>query len=280
VEPGSLVRTDGWGGYGRLPVEGYEHTIIRKSADVGENLLPLVNRVLNNFRFKSELIMGSKSLLIVDDEAGHRQMLRAYLEDEGFQASEAPDGLQAVTTVQERAFDLVLLDLKMPGMDGLEALRRMRRISSAMPIIMMTAYGTIEAAVEAIKSGAQDFVAKPLDMEELTLKIRKVLHLRELGQESLLQQERLEARFDFSRIIGHSPKMQEIVETLALVAPTEATVLILGESGTGKELIADAVHQNSPRRQKPPVKLNCAALQESLLESELFDHEPVPSPVR
>jgi two-component system response regulator HydG len=158
-------------------------------------------------------------------------------------------------------------------MDGLEVLRRMRGITPAMPIIMMTAYGTIAAAVEAIKSGAQDFVAKPLDMEALTLKIRKVLQLNELGQESFLRQEWLETKFDFSRIIGHSPKMLEVFETLALVAPTEAPVLILGESGTGKELIADAIHQNSPRRQKPLVKLNCAALQESLLESELFGHE-------
>ncbi|MCL4501798.1 MAG: sigma-54 dependent transcriptional regulator [Deltaproteobacteria bacterium] len=217
--------------------------------------------------------MDSKNLLVVDDEAGHRQMLLAYLEDEGFKVSEAPDGLKAVSAVQERAFDLVLLDLKMPGMDGLEALRRMREITSAMPIIMMTAYGTIESAVEAIKSGATDFVAKPLDMEELTLKIRKALHLHELEQGSLLQQARLDAQFDFSSIIGRSPKMLEIFETLALVAPTEATVLILGESGTGKELIANAIHQNSPRQKKPLVKLNCAALQESLLESELFGHE-------
>jgi two-component system response regulator HydG len=217
--------------------------------------------------------MDGKSLLIVDDEAGHRQMLRAYLEDEGFKASEAADGLQAVAAVKERAFDLVLLDLKMPRMDGLEALRQMRAISTAMPIIMMTAYGTIESAVEAIKAGAQDFVAKPLDMEALTLKMRKVLHIHELEQGILVQQERLDARFDFSGIIGRSPKMVEIFETLALVAPTEATVLILGESGTGKELIANAVHQNSPRRKNPLVKLNCAALQESLLESELFGHE-------
>ncbi len=217
--------------------------------------------------------MDRKSLLIVDDEAGHRQMLRAYLEDEGFQISEAADGLKAEAKVQERTFDLVLLDLKMPGIDGLEALRRIRSITTAMPIIMMTAYGTIKSAVEAIKSGAQDFVAKPLDMEGLTLKIRKVLHLHELEQGSLLQQARLEAGFDFSRIIGRSPKMLELLETLALVAPTEATVLILGESGTGKELIANALHQNSPRRHKPLVKLNCAALQESLLESELFGHE-------
>ncbi len=217
--------------------------------------------------------MDTKSILIVDDEAGHRQMLRAYLEDEGFKIHEVPDGLKAVAAVQERAFDLVLLDLKMPRMDGLEALRQMRLITTAMPIIMMTAYGTIESAVEAIKAGAQDFVAKPLDMEALTLKMRKVLHIHELEQGSLVQQERLDARFEFSRIIGHSPKMVEIFETLALVAPTEATVLILGESGTGKELVANAIHQNSPRRKKPLIKLNCAALQETLLESELFGHE-------
>jgi two-component system response regulator HydG len=217
--------------------------------------------------------MDKKYLLIVDDEAGHRQMLRAYLEDEGFKISEASDGLQAVAAVQERGFDLVLLDLKMPGIDGVEALRRMRSITSAVPIVMMTAYGTIESAVEAIKSGAQDFVAKPLDMEELTLKIHRALHLHKIEQGSLLQQARLDEKFDFSRIIGRSPKILEIFETLALVAPTEATILILGESGTGKELIAYAIHRNSSRQKKPLVKLNCAALQESLLESELFGHE-------
>ncbi|MCL4500742.1 MAG: sigma-54 dependent transcriptional regulator [Deltaproteobacteria bacterium] len=217
--------------------------------------------------------MDSKHLLIVDDEAGHRQMLRAYLEDEGFEVKEAADGLQSVAAVRNQAFDLVLLDLKMPGMDGLEVLREIRSISEALPIIMMTAYGTIESAVEAIKAGAQDFVAKPLDMEELTLKIHKILRLHELEQGSLLQQARLDAQFDFSRIIGRSPAMLETFETLALVAPTEATVLILGESGTGKELVANAIHQNSPRRQQPLVKLNCAALQENLLESELFGHE-------
>jgi two-component system response regulator HydG len=217
--------------------------------------------------------MDRNHLLIVDDEAGHRQMLRAYLEDEGFRVSEAADGFHALAALRDRPFDLLLLDLKMPGMDGLEVLRQAKAHASAMPVIMMTAFGTIESAVEAVKAGAQDYVAKPLDMEELTLKVRKALHVHGLERGGPPRPEGGEGRFDFSRIIGRSARMQEVFETLALVAPTEATVLILGESGTGKELVADAVHRNSPRSKGPLVKLNCAALPESLLESELFGHE-------
>ncbi len=215
--------------------------------------------------------MERNHLLIVDDEAGHRQMLRAYLEDEGFRVSEAADGFRALAALRDRSFDLLLLDLKMPGMDGLEVLRQAKAHAPATPVVMMTAYGTIESAVEALQSGARDYVAKPLDMEELTLKIRRALQGQ--GRERPSPAPRMEGSFDFSRLIGSGPRMREVFETLALVAPTEATVLILGESGTGKELVADAVHRNSPRGKGPLVKLNCAALPENLLESELFGHE-------
>jgi two-component system response regulator HydG len=217
--------------------------------------------------------MTPKTILIVDDEKSHRLMLRAHLEEEGFQIVEASDGHEAVDLVNERLFDLVLMDIRMPSMDGIEALKRIKEATAATPVIMMTAYGSINSAVEALKAGATDYLTKPLDMDELIFKAKKALHYRQLEEENILQKERLGIRFDFSSIIGTSLAMKELFETLSMAAPTEATVLLLGESGTGKELVANAIHQNSPRRDKPYVKVNCAALPETLLESELFGHE-------
>lgn len=213
------------------------------------------------------------SILVVDDEQHHRLMLRAHLVAEGFQVQEAGDGQEAVAAAERCPFDLILMDVRMPGMDGMEALRRILRSCPGIPIIMMTAYGSIESAVEALKEGAEDYLTKPLDMDELLIKIRKALDIKRLRQENLLQKEALGERFDFSSIIGSSPKMRELFETLAMVAPTDATVLLLGESGTGKEVVAKAIHQNSPRKDRPLVKVSCAALPETLLESELFGHE-------
>jgi two-component system response regulator HydG len=217
--------------------------------------------------------MTPKTILIVDDEQSHRLMLRAHLEGEGFQIVEASDGHEAVDRAAERSFDLVLMDIRMPTMDGIEALKRIKEATAATPVIMMTAYGSINSAVEALQAGAIDYLTKPLDMDELIFKAKKALYYRHLEEENILQRERLGLRFDFSSIIGTSPRMKELFETLALAAPTEATVLLLGESGTGKELVANAIHQNSPRKDKPYVKVNCAALPETLLESELFGHE-------
>jgi two-component system response regulator HydG len=217
--------------------------------------------------------MTPKTILIVDDEQSHRLMLRAHLEGEGFQIVEASDGHEAVDRVNERGVDLVLMDIRMPTMDGIEALKRIKEATAATQVIMMTAYGSINSAVEALKAGATDYLTKPLDMDELIFKAKKALHYRQLEEENILQKERLGIRFDFSSIIGTSPRMKELFETLSMAAPTEATVLLLGESGTGKELVANAIHQNSPRKEKPYVKVNCAALPETLLESELFGHE-------
>jgi two-component system response regulator HydG len=217
--------------------------------------------------------MTPKTILIVDDEKSHRLMLRAHLEGEGFQIVEASDGHEAVDLVNERSFDLVLMDIRMPTMDGIEALKRIKEATAATPVIMMTAYGSINSAVEALQAGATDYLTKPLDMDELIFKAKKALHYRQLEEENILQKERLGIRFDFSSIIGTSPHMKELFETLSMAAPTEATILLLGESGTGKELVANAIHQNSPRKDKPYVKVNCAALPETLLESELFGHE-------
>ena len=217
--------------------------------------------------------MKKKTILLVDDEPSHRLMLRANLREEGFETEEAADGQEAVDRVGRHFYDLVLMDVRMPVLDGIEALQKIKKISPAIPVIMMTAYGSIDSAVEALKSGADDYLTKPLDMEELLLKVKKVLRYRQLEEENRFNRERLGVQFDFSNIIGKSPPMEKLFETLSLVAPTDATVLLLGESGTGKELVANAIHQNSPRQEKPYIKVNCAALPESLLESELFGHE-------
>jgi two-component system response regulator HydG len=217
--------------------------------------------------------MPPKTILVADDEKAHRLMLRAHLEREGFDVVEASDGQDAIAKVAERIVDLVLMDIRMPVIDGMEALAKIKKLNPAVPVIIMTAYGSIGSAVEALKSGAEDYLSKPLDMDELIFKVNKALRYRQLEEENVLQKERLGMRFDFSRIIGTSPAIKELFETLSMVAPTEATILLLGESGTGKELVANAIHQNSPRREKPYVKVNCAALPETLLESEIFGHE-------
>jgi two-component system response regulator HydG len=212
-------------------------------------------------------------ILVVDDEASHRTMLRAVLTAEGYAVSEAADGADALRVVEQEAFDLILMDLRMTTMDGIEALTGIRRISPLVPVLIITAYASVKTAVEALKAGAFDYLTKPLDLEELKVLIDKALDHYHLQAENLSLRERLGDRFDFSRIIGQSAPMKALLETLALVAPTDATVLILGESGTGKEVIANALHQNSPRVAQPFVKVACAALPETLLESELFGHE-------
>jgi len=212
-------------------------------------------------------------ILVVDDEASHRIMLRAVLKEEGYDLAEASDGLEAVKAVEQEPFDLILMDIRMKDMDGIEALTEIRKISPLVPVLIMTAYASVKTAVEALKAGAFEYLTKPLDIEELKILIEKALEFYQLREENLALKERLGSRFDFSRIMGKGRKMQELFDFLAQVAPSEATVLILGESGTGKELVANAIHHNSPRTQQPFVKVACAALPETLLESELFGHE-------
>jgi two-component system response regulator HydG len=212
-------------------------------------------------------------ILVVDDESSHRQMIEAVLSAEGYEISQADDGQTAIVAVEDRFYDLVIMDIRMPKISGIEALKKIKVISPGIPIIIMTAYASVGTAVEALKSGAYDYLIKPLDIEELKILVAKALRFRQLEQENVYLKERLNDRFDFSRILGRSPAMNSLFETMALVAPSEATVLIVGDSGTGKELIASAVHQNSPRKDRPLIKVNCAALPETLLESELFGHE-------
>lgn len=211
-------------------------------------------------------------ILIVDDEPSHRLMLSAHLKS-GYDICEAADGLQAVEAVKKQFFDLVLMDIRMPGMDGLEALRQIKAISPGIAVFIMTAFQSVETAREALRQGASDYIVKPVDTEELLANIEREFSYRSLQRENTLLKERLGEQFAESNIIARSPKMREVLENIALIAPSDATVLILGESGTGKELAANLIHERSTRAKKPFIKLNCAALTEALLESELFGHE-------
>ena len=212
-------------------------------------------------------------ILIVDDDSAHRKMLEAVLSAQGYEIRQAEDGQTAITAVEKRFYDLILMDVRMTRVGGIEALKRIKEISPGIPVIIMTAYASVSTSVEALKSGAYDYLTKPLDIDELKILINKALQHQQLEKENIYLREQLKDRFDFSKIIGQSSAMRKLLETIAIVAPTEATVLITGESGTGKELIANAIHLNSPRREKPLIKVNCAALPEALLESELFGHE-------
>ncbi len=212
-------------------------------------------------------------ILVVDDEASQRKMLQANLSLDGYDVYEADDGKTAISRVSEEFFDLILMDNRMSQLDGIEALKQIKKISPGIPVIIITAYASVETAVEALQSGAHDYLTKPLDIDELKIKVLQTLEFWRLKEENILQKRRIENLFDASRIIGRSQKMRQVLETVAMVAPTEASVLILGESGTGKELIANALHQGSSRCDRRFIKLNCAALPETLLESELFGHE-------
>ncbi|HED37874.1 MAG TPA: sigma-54-dependent Fis family transcriptional regulator, partial [Ignavibacteria bacterium] len=215
----------------------------------------------------------AKKILIVDDDAGHRIMIKATLLERGYEIFEASDGSEAVALVEKRFFDLIMLDLKMKNMDGVEALKQIKKISPAIPVLIMTAYASVQTAVEALKLGAIDYLMKPLDIEKVIQTIDKTLNSQTLKIDDKIFKERVDREFDFSPIIGKSKKMRDIFETIALTAPSDATILILGESGSGKELVAEAIHKNSLRKDKPFIKVNCAALAENLLESELFGHE-------
>ena len=213
------------------------------------------------------------SVLVVDDDPGHRTMLHTLLEDWGYDIHETDDGAGAIEAVRERAYDLILMDNRMLKVSGLEALHQIKAINNAIPVVIMTAYSSIEIAVEAIKKGAYDYLTKPLDFDKLRLTIERAAEHVQLKEENRQLKENLGRHFDDRNIIGSHPLMKQLLETVAQVAPSEATVLVNGESGTGKEQIAGAIHYNSPRRNKTFIKVNCAAITETLLESELFGHE-------
>ncbi len=214
-----------------------------------------------------------RSVLVVDDDTAHRTMLRTLLKGWGYRVEEAEDGDKALSKVREYPYDLVLMDIKMIKVSGIQALEEIKSYNPAVPVIMMTAYSSVETAVEAMKKGAYDYLTKPLDFDELRLAMERAMDHTALKEENRRLRETLGEQFKADNIIGSSSAMRALLEILAQVAPTEATVLITGESGTGKELIAGAIHYNSPRRDGPFIKVNCAAITETLLESELFGHE-------
>jgi len=212
-------------------------------------------------------------LLVVDDDSSHRAMLEAVLGEEGYAVTSAAGGDEALAVLEEESCALVLLDIRMAGKGGLEVLEEIRQRLPELPVVMMTAYASVETAVEALKVGARDYLSKPLDAAELKLTLARVLEHSRLENENRELRVRLKEEFSFGRLVGASAAMANVIETLRRVAPTEATLLILGESGTGKELVANAVHENSPRGRSPFVAVNCAAIPETLLESELFGFE-------
>ena len=212
-------------------------------------------------------------VLVVDDDRSHRFMLSSMFSEWGWDVEEADDGTTAVAAVEEHSYDAILMDVRMAKMDGMEALRRINAFNPAIPVVIMTAYSSVDSAVEAIKIGAHDYLTKPLDFERLRLTMARALDHRQVVEEKEEAKSKKRASIDSAGIIGKSQGMLDLLEMVSFVAPTEATVLITGESGTGKELIASALHHNSARKNGPFVKVNCAALVENLLESELFGHE-------
>jgi DNA-binding NtrC family response regulator len=213
------------------------------------------------------------NVLIADDEKNIREGLGQALEMDGYETFLAADGAEAMKIFEEEEIDMVVTDLKMPRLSGEEVLRRIVAGHPTVPVLILTGHGTIETAVKAMRDGAYDFITKPINLDRLSLLVKRALSTRELVIQHRAMQDELEKRRGFSNIIGTSPEMKRIFDVVRQVAATKASVLITGESGTGKELIADAIHNLSNRKDKAFIKVHCAALSESLLESELFGHE-------
>jgi two-component system NtrC family response regulator len=214
-----------------------------------------------------------ETVLIVDDEKNYLVVLEALLGREGYETITSVNAGNVIQLLKESDLDLIITDMKMPGMSGMELLDEAKRIDPDIPVIIMTAFGTIEMAVEAMKKGAYDYITKPFQNEELMLTIKKALKTRQLIKENRLLNEALSDRYKFGNIVGKSKPMLKIYDLINKVANSKASVMISGPSGTGKELIAKAIHYNSPRKDRPFISINCGALTETLLESELFGHE-------
>jgi len=214
-----------------------------------------------------------ETILIVDDEKNYLLVLSALLEEEGYEVLTTASSLEALEILKASDVDLVLTDMKMPGMDGIELLEQIKTRDAELPVIMMTAHGTVDKAVEAMQKGAYSYLMKPFDNERLTLFVKKAVATFKVVKENRRLRDAVESQYQFGNIIGKSKAMRDVFQLIQKVAPSNATVLIEGESGTGKELVAKSIHFNSPRRDNPFVAVNCSALAESLLESELFGHE-------
>lgn len=218
--------------------------------------------------------MRKLNILVVEDGKSQREMLRDFLKDEGYEVSEADRGEKALEQIQDAYVDVLLLDYKIPGMDGMGVLEEVKGINPEIDVIMMTAYGTIDMAVKAMKAGAADYITKPIELEELSILLERISERRAMRKENEGLREELRGKgVTPDQIIFQSSSMQEVVNLAGRVAPSGTTVLIQGESGTGKELLARLIHTLSPRSEKPMITVNCVALSENLLESELFGHE-------
>ena len=213
-----------------------------------------------------------RTILVADDEATLRLVLAETLEMRGYEVVTVETGLAVLQVVTERPIDLAILDIRMPGLDGLQALRRLRESSPEMPVIVITAFGTMNTAIEAMKAGAYDYITKPFDLDQVGLTVDKALDARRLAEENKHLHETLQDTYELGNIIGNSEPMQHVFKTIGRIAAKDVTVLVQGESGTGKELVAKAIHFNSARADKPFVAVNCTAIPATLLESELFGH--------
>jgi len=215
----------------------------------------------------------SVGILIVDDEFSVRDSLYNWFRTEGYRVNTAENAMEALKKLQESQWDIVLLDIKMPGMDGIELQKHIKKIDKTMAVIIITAYATVDTAVEAMKDGAFDYIAKPIDPDKLSILIRNAINQRRLIAENIQLKQKVEELSLQDEIMGESPQIKKILEMIDVVAQTDATVLIRGESGTGKELVAQAIHGKSNRRYFPIISINCGSLAEGILESELFGHE-------
>ena len=212
-------------------------------------------------------------ILVVDDEFSVRDSLYNWFKTEGYRADTAENGVEALKKLQESLWDIVLVDIKMPGMDGMELQRHIKKIDNTIIVIIITAYATVDTAVEAMKEGAYDYLSKPVDPDKLSILIRNAVNQRRLMAENIQLRQKVEELSLQDEIVGGSPQIKKIQEMIDTVAKTDATVMIRGESGTGKELVAQAIHGKSNRRYFPIISINCGAFPEGLLESELFGHE-------
>jgi two-component system response regulator PilR (NtrC family) len=221
---------------------------------------------------KRKARMIKDRILVADDEQSMREFLDIMLEKEGYKVSLASNGEEVVKLIDNDLFDLVLLDIRMPKLDGISALKKIKAIAPETIVIMITAYASADTAIKAMKEGAYDYITKPFKVEEIKLIIKNALEKKNLQKENVLLRQVVRDRFHFGNIIGQSSKMVSLYDLLEKVSPTKTNILITGESGTGKELVAKAIHYNSPRKEKPFVTLNCGAIPETLIESELFGH--------
>jgi two-component system NtrC family response regulator/two-component system response regulator HydG len=212
-------------------------------------------------------------VVVIDDEVNAVAALETLLREDGYEVAGAHDARAGLALLERLDADVVLTDLRMPGMDGLELLAKVKEIRPDTMVIVMTAYGTVKTAVKAMKMGAEDYLGKPIDVEEVELVLQRALDKKRLLEETRILRDRVQTKYRFENLVGESPEMLAAFKIIQQVAPSSSSLLVLGESGTGKELFAQALHQNSPRRNKPFIKVACAALPETLLESELFGHE-------